>query len=38
MYDNGLGVAMDAQKTRQFLAKGCKLGNQWGCDRLKEMH
>ncbi len=33
----GRGVAKDPAKARQLFIKGCGLGNQWGCDRLKEL-
>jgi TPR repeat protein len=36
-YRLGIGVEQDSAKARQFLTKGCGMGNQWGCDRLKEM-
>jgi hypothetical protein len=37
LYSYGCGVAKDAEKTRQLYSKACTIGNQQGCDRLKEM-
>jgi TPR repeat protein len=37
-YRAGIGVAKDPDKARQFLTKGCNMGDQVGCDWLKKMH
>ncbi|HME57075.1 MAG TPA: hypothetical protein VKF63_01965, partial [Terracidiphilus sp.] len=33
----GRGEAKNPDMARQMFIKGCGLGNQWGCDRLKQM-
>ncbi len=37
LYSYGCGVSRDAEKARQAYSKACALGNQLGCERLKEM-
>jgi len=36
-YWNGRGVAKDPAKARQMFAIGCKMGDQYCCERLKEV-
>jgi TPR repeat protein len=37
-WHGGNGLVKDNEKARLYLTKGCSLGNQWGCDRLKLVH
>jgi uncharacterized protein len=32
-----VGTEKDLYKARQYLSKGCSMGNQWGCDQLKAL-
>jgi hypothetical protein len=35
LYSEGEGVGKDTEKARQLLIKGCSMGDQTGCDQLK---
>jgi Sel1 repeat len=37
LYSYGCSVAMDTEKARQLYSRACTMGNQQGCERLKEM-
>jgi len=37
LYRQGLGVPKNLVLARQLLTKGCSMGNQFGCDKLKLM-
>jgi hypothetical protein len=31
----GLGVTQDTARGIELLRKGCKMGNEWGCNELR---
>jgi hypothetical protein len=37
LFWTGDGVARDRVQAESLLRKGCKLGNQWGCKRIKQL-